>query len=195
VENIWGRPVEGVTIYIDLHAKRVFRVVDTGVVSVPTAPADMHQEAVGPTRPALAPLDVSQRWITPLQGGRALRRRRLPEQSRGGDGLPAWTAANRPIENTDIVVWYSFGMHHVVRAEDWPVMPTVWHEFELRPFDFFGRNPALDVPREQQGRTSVRPGRGPTKVGPYCRYSIPYLPGARIPLGSSARFSAARSVA
>jgi primary-amine oxidase len=38
-------------------------------------------------------------------------------------------------------------MHHVVRAEDWPVMPTVWREFELRPFDFLQRNPALDVPR------------------------------------------------
>lgn len=35
---------------------------------------------------------------------------------------------------------------HLVRAEDWPVMPIVWHTFELRPFDFFDRNPALDLP-------------------------------------------------
>jgi len=35
-------------------------------------------------------------------------------------------------------------MHHVVRAEDWPLMPVVQHEFELRPFDFFAQNP--DVP-------------------------------------------------
>ena len=60
VENIWGRPVEGLTIYIDLHEKKVFRVVDTGIVPVPTAPVDMHPEAIGPTRPALAPLDVAQ---------------------------------------------------------------------------------------------------------------------------------------
>jgi primary-amine oxidase len=37
-------------------------------------------------------------------------------------------------------------MHHVVRAEDWPVMPVLWHDFEIRPFDFFARNPALDLP-------------------------------------------------
>ena len=30
-----------------------------------------------------------------------------PTQSHGGDGLPAWTKATRPIENTDIVVWYA----------------------------------------------------------------------------------------
>jgi primary-amine oxidase len=61
--------------------------------------------------------------------------------------LPAWTKANRPIEEADVVLWYTTGMHHVVRAEDWPVMPVLWHTFELRPFDFFDRNPALDLPR------------------------------------------------
>ena len=38
----------------------MFRVVDTGVVPVPTASPDYHPEALGPARPALAPLDVTQ---------------------------------------------------------------------------------------------------------------------------------------
>jgi len=41
------------------------------------------------------------------------------------------------------VAWYTFGFHHVPRAQDWPVM---WHDFVIRPFDFFPRNPTLDLP-------------------------------------------------
>ena len=71
-----------------------------------------------------------------------------PNQSSGGVGLSEWTRANRRIENTDLVLWYTLGFHHVVRAEDWPVLPTSTHGFELRPFDFFPQNPALDLPAE-----------------------------------------------
>ena len=52
----------------------------------------------------------------------------------------------RRIPDTDIVVWPTIGMRRFPRSEDWPVMPTAWHGFELRPFDFFDRNPALDPP-------------------------------------------------
>jgi len=42
-------------------------------------------------------------------------------------------------------VWVNLGMHHLTRAEDLPVMPTVWHSFRLRPHNFFNRNPAIDL--------------------------------------------------
>jgi primary-amine oxidase len=49
------------------------------------------------------------------------------------------------------VVWYTFGMHHVVRLEDWPVMPRQHVGFSLQPFGFFDRNPVLDLPRPSAG--------------------------------------------
>jgi len=48
----------------------------------------------------------------------------------------------------DIVAWYTLGFHHVLREEDWPVMPMMWHDFVIRPFHFFAQNPALDLPKE-----------------------------------------------
>ena len=69
-----------------------------------------------------------------------------PNQHPGGAGLPAYTRADRRIVDTDVVVWYTFGAHHVVRAEDWPVMPVTRIGFSLKPAGFFDRNPGLDVP-------------------------------------------------
>ena len=87
-----------------------------------------------------------QLWVTPYRPEERYAAGEYPTQSEPGKGLPEWTRANRPIRNTDIVLWHTIGMHHMVRAEDWPVMPILWHSFELRPFDFFNRNPALDLP-------------------------------------------------
>ena len=41
----------------------------------------------------------------------------------------------------------SFGAHHMVRPEDWPVMPVSFAGFMLKPVGFFDGNPALDMPR------------------------------------------------
>jgi primary-amine oxidase len=64
----------------------------------------------------------------------------------GGAGLPAWTAADREVDDTDIVLWHTFGLTHFPRPEDWPVMPVDSTGFVLRPYGFFDRNPALDIP-------------------------------------------------
>lgn len=67
-------------------------------------------------------------------------------QSSGGDGLPTWVEADRNIENEDIVVWHSFGVVHVPRPEDFPVMPCEVTGFTLKPENFFQGNPAIDLP-------------------------------------------------
>jgi primary-amine oxidase len=70
-----------------------------------------------------------------------------PNQHPGGAGLPGYAQDDAPLENTDVVVWYTFGAHHIVRPEDWPVMPVTYVGFMLKPVGFFDKNPALDVPR------------------------------------------------
>jgi primary-amine oxidase len=62
-------------------------------------------------------------------------------------GLPAWTKANRSLEGQDVVAWYTFGVTHIPRPEEWPVMSATTAGFKLVPVSFFTRNPALDVPR------------------------------------------------
>jgi primary-amine oxidase len=68
-------------------------------------------------------------------------------QSKGGDGLPKWVKQNRAIENQDVVLWYTMGVTHLPRPEDYPVMPVHKAGFKLLPVSFFSRNPALDVPK------------------------------------------------
>ena len=83
-------------------------------------------------------------WVTPQRDAERWAAGDHPTLSEPGMGLPAWTAADRKVRDTDIVLWHTVGVHHLPRAEDWPVMPVMWQSFDLRPFDFFDRNPALD---------------------------------------------------
>ena len=85
-------------------------------------------------------------WVTPYMPEERYAAGDYPNQHPGGAGLPAYTQADRAITDTNVVLWYTFGSHHLPRPEDWPVMPTASIGFMLKPVGFFDRNPALDVP-------------------------------------------------
>jgi primary-amine oxidase len=85
-------------------------------------------------------------WVTPYDDRERRAAGDYVNQHEGGDGLPRWTEQDRSLVDADVVVWYTFGVTHFVRPEDWPVMPVEYCGFLLTPFGFFDRNPALDVP-------------------------------------------------
>ena len=85
-------------------------------------------------------------WVTPYRPDERHGAGDYPNQSGGGDGLSRWTERDRPIEETDVVLWYTFGHTHIPRPEDYPVMPTTYIGFTLKPAGFFAANPANDVP-------------------------------------------------
>lgn len=87
-----------------------------------------------------------QLWVTPFDPKERYPAGDYPNQHPTGDGLSKWTAADRSLVNTELVVWYIFGHNHVPRLEDWPVMPVAQLGFMLKPDGFFERNPALDLP-------------------------------------------------
>ena len=85
-------------------------------------------------------------WVTPYRDDEKYGAGDYPNQSAGGDGLIRWTEQDRPIENTDVVLWYTFGHTHLPRPEDYPVMPAAYIGFMLKPNGFFDINPANDLP-------------------------------------------------
>jgi primary-amine oxidase len=90
-------------------------------------------------------------WVTPYRDDERYGAGDYPNQSGGGDGLARWTEQDRPIQSADVVFWYTFGHTHIPRPEDYPVMPTAYIGFLLKPSGFFDLNPANDVPPSAKG--------------------------------------------
>ena len=61
--NLYARPIEGMQAIIDLDARKVLRVIDTGVVPIPAATHEFDEASVGALvglRPALKPIRIAQ---------------------------------------------------------------------------------------------------------------------------------------
>jgi primary-amine oxidase len=85
-------------------------------------------------------------WVTRYDPSELYAAGNYPYQCPDAQGLPEYVADDAPLEDTDVVLWYTVGAHHVVRPEDWPVMPCAYVGFMLKPVGFFDGNPALDLP-------------------------------------------------
>ncbi|MEA5552646.1 primary-amine oxidase [Anabaena cylindrica UHCC 0172] len=84
-------------------------------------------------------------WVTKYKPSEMYAGGDYPNQTKLGEGLPKYVADNESLQNEDIVVWYTMGMTHVPRPEDWPVMPRHQVGFKLMPRGFFSRNPAINL--------------------------------------------------
>ncbi|KAL8768411.1 MAG: hypothetical protein Q9209_005317 [Squamulea sp. 1 TL-2023] len=89
-------------------------------------------------------------YVTRYRDGELYAGGKYTNQSRGGDGVRAWASRRENVLDTDLVVYVQFGLQHVTRVEDFPVMPCEIIEVAFKPVNFFDKNPALDVPPSSQ---------------------------------------------
>jgi len=151
----------------DAARGRVWRVISTESVNrfgKPVAftlyPQPNPALLADPDSPLAARAGFATRalWVTRYDPAQRYPAGDFVNQSRGGGGLPSYVAADRDIDGQDIVVWHTFGPTHIVRTEDWPVMPVARTGFMLKPTGFFDRNPTLDVPATEVSGGHCHPG-------------------------------------
>ena len=103
-----------------------------------------------PADPPQARADFSSHtlWATKYKPDELWAAGPYPNLSHGGDGLPQFVSDAESITNTDVVLWYTMGFRHAPKPEDFPILPTFWHEMTLRPAYFFDRDPSSKLSPE-----------------------------------------------
>ncbi|KAK0114069.1 hypothetical protein ONS95_014308 [Cadophora gregata] len=89
-------------------------------------------------------------YVTSYRDGELYAGGKYTNQSRGGTGVRSFADRKDNVLDDDIVVWVQFGINHVPRIEDFPVMPCEVLKVAFKPVNFFDKNPALDVPQSVQ---------------------------------------------
>jgi primary-amine oxidase len=85
-------------------------------------------------------------WVTAFDPEERYPAGEFMNHSDGRGGLVDFVSKDRNIDNTDIVVWHVFGLHHLPRTEDFPVQPVITTGFKLTPSGFHDQNPGIDLP-------------------------------------------------
>jgi primary-amine oxidase len=141
--------------FIDPSKSRHWKVVNRSATnSLGEAPAYKLVPLSSPTLLAQPGSSIEKRagfathhlWVTAYTSEQRRAAGDFPNQHEGGEGVKSWTERDRQLVDTDLVLWHTFGVTHVPRPEDWPVMPVEYTGFSFVPVGFFEGNPALDVP-------------------------------------------------
>jgi len=145
---------------LDVGRGRVFKITNPSVRNAVNGSPVGYRVVMPPMQPILADeqsfhhrrAEFADRsvYVTRYREGELYAGGLYTNQSRGGAGLRGWAGRGDSLEGGDAVLWVQFGLNHVPRVEDFPVMPCETLRVMLRPVDFFDGNPALDVPPSTQ---------------------------------------------
>jgi len=137
---------------LDLPSGRKWRIVNPGArnalgsapgyLLVPGENAPSYAQPDNPERRRAAFVD-HHLWVTRYRSDERFSAGDYPNQSDKREGLPNFVSDNAPLTSEDVVLWYTLGVTHIPRPEDWPIMPAHRTGFTLMPAGFFNRNPAL----------------------------------------------------
>jgi len=137
-----------------LDEPEVWKVVNPSRKNARGDPTGYVLESHGHANPLLRKADFRRAgfiehalWVTAFDPEERYAAGDTPNQNPGEPGLPQFVSDNASIVNRDIVLWHTLTFHHVTAAEDYPVLPREHASFQLKPHNFFDRNPALDLRR------------------------------------------------
>jgi len=144
---------------VDFMAARVWKLKNPACINPITMEPVAYRLIPGPTSALMAQAGSLVRargnfatrnvWVTPHHDEERFPAGEHVVSSTSCMGLANWTAQNKSLVDADPVLWYSFGVTHIPRIEDFPVMPAESTGFMLKPASFFTMNPAVDLPYER----------------------------------------------
>lgn len=136
---------------------RSYKIINENVIN-PVSKTPVGYKVVMPARQMIladsdsfnvrrAKFATEQIWVTKYNDHQLFAAGEFTNQSKTDEGLGRWANGTDPVRNEDLVVWATLGFTHIPRVEDFPVMPVEIHNIELVPFNFYNKNPALDIPQ------------------------------------------------
>ncbi|TVY33067.1 Copper amine oxidase [Lachnellula subtilissima] len=145
---------------LDIDANRTFKIQNSTVKNPINGKSVGYKIMTPPFQKMLADQDSfhfkraefadHNIYVTSYKDGELYAGGKYTNQSRGGTGVRSWADRKDNVLDDDIVVWVQFGINHIPRIEDFPVMPCEIIKVHLKPVNFFDKNPALDVPPSEQ---------------------------------------------
>lgn len=135
---------------------RTYKIINENVIN-PVSKSNVGYKIMMPARQMIISAEESfnvrrakyatqQLWVTKYGDNQLYAAGEFTNQSQQDTGIGMWANGVDNVRNDDVVVWPTLSFTHVPRVEDFPVMPVETHNIHLVPFNFFDRNPALDLP-------------------------------------------------
>ncbi|KAL2063837.1 hypothetical protein VTL71DRAFT_4331 [Oculimacula yallundae] len=145
---------------LDWDANRIFKIQNAGVKNPVNGKSVAYKIMAPPFQKMLADKESFHHkraefadhniYVTSYKDGELYAGGKYTNQSRGGTGVRSFADRKDNVLDDDVVVWVQFGINHVPRVEDFPVMPCEVLKVAFKPVNFFEKNPALDVPQSIQ---------------------------------------------